>query len=29
LHENVVVLDYENEYANLIINNNLSPETIG
>ena len=28
LHENVVVLDYENEYANLIINNNLSPETI-
>jgi DNA polymerase elongation subunit (family B) len=28
LHENVVVLDYENEYANLIICNNLSPETI-
>jgi DNA polymerase elongation subunit (family B) len=28
LHENVVVLDYENEYANLIIKNNLSPETI-
>ena len=28
LHENVMVLDYENEYANLIINNNLSPETI-
>jgi len=29
LHENVVVLDYENEYANLIIKHNLSPETIG
>ncbi len=28
LHENVVVLDYENEYANLIIKHNLSPETI-
>jgi DNA polymerase elongation subunit (family B) len=28
LHENVVVLDYENEYANLIIKNNLSSETI-
>jgi DNA polymerase elongation subunit (family B) len=28
LHENVVVLDYENEYANLILKNNLSPETI-
>ena len=27
LHENVVVLDYENEYANLIIRNNLSYET--
>jgi hypothetical protein len=24
LHENVVVLDYENEYANLIIKNNKS-----
>jgi DNA polymerase elongation subunit (family B) len=28
LHENVVVLDYENEYANLIIRNNLSYETV-
>src|SRR5439155_15346667 len=28
LHENVVVLDYENEYANLILKNNLSYETI-
>jgi DNA polymerase elongation subunit (family B) len=28
LHENVVVLDYENEYANLILQNNLSYETI-
>jgi DNA polymerase elongation subunit (family B) len=28
LHENVVVLDYENEYANLILTNNLSYETI-
>lgn len=28
LHENVVVLDYENEYANLITKHNLSPETI-
>jgi DNA polymerase elongation subunit (family B) len=27
LHENVVVLDYENEYANLIIRHNLSYET--
>src|SRR5437870_10545581 len=27
LHENVVVLDYENEYANLILKNNLSYET--
>jgi len=26
LHENVVVLDYENEYANLIIRHNLSYE---
>ena len=24
LHENVVVLDYESEYANLIVNHNLS-----
>ncbi len=28
LHENVVVLDYENEYANLILRNNLSYETV-
>jgi DNA polymerase elongation subunit (family B) len=28
LHENVMVLDYENEYANLILKNNLSYETI-
>ena len=28
LHENVVVLDYENEYANLILKNNLSYETV-
>jgi len=28
LHENVVVLDYENEYANLILENNLSYETV-
>jgi DNA polymerase I len=27
LHENVVVLDYENEYANLILKRNLSYET--
>jgi DNA polymerase I len=27
LHENVVVLDYENEYANLILQHNLSYET--
>ena len=27
LHENVVVLDYENEYANLILRHNLSYET--
>jgi DNA polymerase, archaea type len=24
LHENVVVLDYDNQYANLIVNHNLS-----
>jgi DNA polymerase elongation subunit (family B) len=29
LHENVVVLDYENEYANLILRHNLSYETEG
>jgi len=28
LHENVVVLDYKNEYANLILKNNLSYEII-
>ena len=28
LHENVMVLDYENEYANLILKYNLSYETI-
>ena len=28
LHENVMVLDYENEYANLILEHNLSYETI-
>ena len=28
LHENVTVLDYDNEYANLIIKHNLSYETI-
>src|SRR3989442_12414992 len=27
LHENVIVLDYENEYANLILKHNLSYET--
>jgi DNA polymerase elongation subunit (family B) len=27
LHKNVVVLDYENEYANLILSHNLSYET--
>jgi DNA polymerase alpha subunit A len=28
LHENVAVLDYENEYANLILKHNLSYETV-
>jgi DNA polymerase elongation subunit (family B) len=28
LHENVLVLDYDNEYANLIVNHNLSYETV-
>jgi DNA polymerase elongation subunit (family B) len=28
LHENVMILDYENEYANLILKHNLSYETI-
>jgi DNA polymerase elongation subunit (family B) len=27
LHENVAVLDYDNEYANLILNHNISYET--
>jgi DNA polymerase elongation subunit (family B) len=29
LHQNVISLDYESEYANLIVNYNLSYETIG
>jgi DNA polymerase elongation subunit (family B) len=29
LHENVLVLDYDSEYANLIVNHNLSYETVG
>src|SRR5215471_5722702 len=29
LHENVAVLDYENEYANLILKHNLSYERCG
>jgi DNA polymerase elongation subunit (family B) len=28
LHGNIVVLDYESEYANLIVNHNLSYETV-
>ncbi len=28
LHENVLVLDYDNEYANLIVSHNLSYETV-
>src|SRR2546427_13310278 len=28
LHENVVALDYDSEYANLIVNRNLSYETV-
>ena len=28
LHENVVVLDYDNQYANLIVTQNLSYETV-
>jgi DNA polymerase elongation subunit (family B) len=28
LHENVVTLDYDSEYANLIVNHNLSYETV-
>ena len=29
LHENVLALDYDSEYANLIVNHNLSYETVG
>jgi DNA polymerase elongation subunit (family B) len=29
LHEDVLALDYDNEYANLIVNRNLSYETVG
>jgi DNA polymerase elongation subunit (family B) len=29
LHEDVIALDYDNEYANLIVNHNLSYETVG
>jgi DNA polymerase elongation subunit (family B) len=29
LHEDVLALDYDNEYANLIVNHNLSYETVG
>jgi DNA polymerase elongation subunit (family B) len=28
LHENVISLDYDSEYANLIVNHNLSCETV-
>jgi DNA polymerase elongation subunit (family B) len=28
LHENALVLDYDSEYANLIVNHNLSYETV-
>ena len=28
LHENVIALDYDSEYANLIVNHNLSYETV-
>ena len=28
LHENVVALDYDSEYADLIVNHNLSYETV-
>jgi DNA polymerase elongation subunit (family B) len=28
LHENVAVLDYDDEYANIIINENISYETV-
>ncbi|MFL6506714.1 MAG: DNA polymerase domain-containing protein [Nitrososphaeraceae archaeon] len=29
LHENVLASDYDSEYANLIVNHNLSYETVG
>jgi DNA polymerase elongation subunit (family B) len=29
LHEDVLALDYDSEYANLIVNHNLSYETVG
>ena len=29
LHENVLALDYDSEYANLIVNHNVSYETVG
>ena len=29
LHEDVLALDYESEYTNLIVNHNLSYETVG
>ena len=29
LHENVAVLDYNDEFANIIINENISYETTG
>ncbi len=29
LHENVAVLDYNDEFANIIVNNNISYETVG
>ena len=29
LHEDVLALDYDNEYANLIVKHNLSYETVG
>jgi len=29
LHEHVLSLDYDSEYANLIVNHNLSYETVG
>ena len=29
LHENVAVLDFNDEFANIIINENISYETVG